>query len=214
MQHTANQLQQWAKEPNFGVNSFAHSLLSMSQSICPLYQGVVLDRMCNPSEGFIFHAKSCSGNCINGPRCSYCISKINVKKKIHQSNDFIIKCARKRATISKISMNPDLVAMEIDKAWEENKVKDSQCHENVQEVDEAVKQNYSILDNLLFAQEHLVFKFSSIDVQVKCSETVASVNVTKVTARVITSVIMALVRMSDCCLQGIEPCKCKGKGIN
>jgi hypothetical protein len=40
----------------------------------------------------------------------------------------------------------------------------------------AVQQN-SILDNLLLAEEHLVFKFSSIDPGVKCSEIVASVNV-------------------------------------
>jgi hypothetical protein len=98
MQHTANQLQQWAKEPNFGVNSFARSLLSMSRSICLPYQGVVLDRMCNPSKRLIFCAKSCSRNCINRPRCSYCISKINAKKKIHQFNDPIIRSSTMSVT--------------------------------------------------------------------------------------------------------------------
>jgi hypothetical protein len=71
-------------------------------------------------------------------------------------------------------------------------VKDSQCNKNIQEEDEAVKQNNSILDNLPLAQEHLVFKFSSIDLKVKCSEIVASVNMTKVTPGVITSMIIAL----------------------
>jgi hypothetical protein len=66
------------------------------------------------------------------------------------------------------------------------KVKDAECDEN-----KAVQQN-SILDNLLLAQEHLVFKFSSIDLQIKCSEIVASVNVTKVTPGFITSIIIAL----------------------
>jgi hypothetical protein len=51
MQHTANQLQQWAKVPNFGVNSFTCSLLLASRSICLPYQGVVLNRMCNLNEG-------------------------------------------------------------------------------------------------------------------------------------------------------------------
>jgi hypothetical protein len=102
MQHTANQLQQWAKVPDFGVNSFTCSLLLKIWSICQLNQGVVLDRMCkSSSKGFIFCAKSCSGDCINGPQCSYCISKINVMKKIQQSNDCIVKCAGKQATISK-----------------------------------------------------------------------------------------------------------------
>jgi hypothetical protein len=70
MQHTANQLQQWAKEPDFGVNSFTRSLISTTQSICLPYQGMALDRMCNPSKGFSFCAQSCSRDCINGPRCS------------------------------------------------------------------------------------------------------------------------------------------------
>jgi hypothetical protein len=36
MQHTVNQLQRWAKEPNLGVKSFASSILSTLQSICLL----------------------------------------------------------------------------------------------------------------------------------------------------------------------------------
>ena len=43
-----------------------------------------------------------------------------------------------------------------------------------------VVQQNSILDNLLLAEEHLVFKFSSIDPGVKCLEIVASVNVANV----------------------------------
>ena len=66
------------------------------------------------------------------------------------------------------------------------KVKDAEYNE-----DEGVQQN-SILDNIPLAQEHLVFKFSSIDPQIKCSEIVASMNVTKVTPGVITSMIIAL----------------------
>jgi hypothetical protein len=44
MQHTVNQLQQWAKEPDLGVKSFASSILSTSWSICLPYQGMILDR--------------------------------------------------------------------------------------------------------------------------------------------------------------------------
>ena len=66
------------------------------------------------------------------------------------------------------------------------KVKDAECDEG-----EGVQQN-SILDNLPLSHEHLVFKFSSIDLQIKCSEIVASVNVRKVTPGVINSVIIAL----------------------
>ena len=66
------------------------------------------------------------------------------------------------------------------------KVKDAERNE-----DDGVHQN-SILDNLPLAQEHLVFKFSSIDLHIKCSEIVVSVNVTKVTPGAIPSVIIAL----------------------
>jgi hypothetical protein len=58
MQHTVNQLQRWAKEPNLGVKSFASSILSTSRSICLPYQGMILDRMSDSCEGFVFRAKS------------------------------------------------------------------------------------------------------------------------------------------------------------
>ncbi len=66
-------------------------------------------------------------------------------------------------------------------------MKDTECNENGQEV-----QQNSTLDNLPLAEEHLVFKFSSIDLQIKCLEIVASVNVMKVTSGIIRSMIIAL----------------------
>ena len=111
MEHTANQLWQWAKEPDLGVKSFANSILSTSRSICIPYQGVLLDRMSNPREGFVFRAKSCSGNCSNGKRCSHCASKTNVGNKVRESVQAIVECTRKQgkqARIKNISSNPVL----------------------------------------------------------------------------------------------------------
>jgi hypothetical protein len=91
MQHTVNQLQQWVKEPNLGVKSFASSILSTSRSICLPYQGMVLDRMSNPREGFVFHAKSCGGifssqRFNSGLQCSFCVSQKKWgSEKIRQS---------------------------------------------------------------------------------------------------------------------------------
>ena len=82
MEHTANQLRQWASESDLGVKSFAELILTTLQSICVPYQGVLLDRMSNPWVGFVFRAKSCSGNCSNGNHCSHCASKINVSRKV------------------------------------------------------------------------------------------------------------------------------------
>jgi hypothetical protein len=113
MEHTANQLWQWAKEPDLGVKSFANSILSPPQSICILYQGVLLDRTSNPREGFVFRAESCSGNCSNGKRCSHCASKINLGNKVRESFQAIVECAGKQASITKILSNPVLTAMEI-----------------------------------------------------------------------------------------------------
>jgi hypothetical protein len=54
MQHTSDCLQLWARDLNFGVKRFIRSILLMSHSVCLPYQGVVLERMSNPLEGFIF----------------------------------------------------------------------------------------------------------------------------------------------------------------
>jgi hypothetical protein len=46
--------------------------------------------------------------------------------------------------------------------------------------------------NLLLAEEHLIFKWVLIDPDIKCSEIVALINATKVTAAVITSIMISL----------------------
>ena len=92
----------------------------MSWSICILYQGVLLDRMSNPWEGFVFHAESCSGKCSNGKQCSHCVSKINVGNKVRESvESSIVDCAGKQASLTKISSNPEMAAMKIRIAREE-----------------------------------------------------------------------------------------------
>ena len=127
MQHTVNQLQQWAKEPDLGVKSFATSILSTSRSICLPYQGMVLDRMSNSREGFVFRAESCSGICSgqrfnSGLRCSFCDSQKKWgSEKIRQPIKPSTGCVGKRATIQKISMNPAMASMEISKIREENR---------------------------------------------------------------------------------------------
>ena len=122
MEHTANQLRQWAKEPDLGVKSFANSILLTSQSICIPYQAVLLDGTSNPWEGFVFHAESCSRKCSNRKRCSHYVSKINVGNKVRESvESSIVDCAEKQASTTKISSNPVLVAMKICMAQEEIK---------------------------------------------------------------------------------------------
>ncbi len=123
LQYTADQLKQWAREPDFGVKSFAGSTLSMSRSICLPYQGVILDRAHNPCDGFVFHAVSCTGYCSNEKRkhCTHCASKINVATKVRQSIVPIVQPAGKQATILKISRNPDLAELEIRKIRDESR---------------------------------------------------------------------------------------------
>jgi hypothetical protein len=160
MEHTANQLQQWAKEPDLGVKSFANSILLTSRSICIPYQGVLLDRMSNPREGFVFRAKSCSGNFSNRKRCSHCASKINVANKVRESFESIDKCAwkqGKQATVTNISRNPVLAATEICMAREEiiceqwNKVVDI-CNgrHGPHSPDNPVMQQTRLLDTLVW----------------------------------------------------------------
>jgi hypothetical protein len=127
MQHTVNQLQQWAKEPDLGVKSFASSILLTLRSICLPYQGMVLDRMSNSREGFVFRVESCGGiyssqRFNSGLRCSFCVSQKKWgSEKIRQSFKPSNGCAGKRATIQKISMNSELAPMEIHKICKENR---------------------------------------------------------------------------------------------
>ena len=74
------------------------------------------------------------------------------------------------------------------------KMKDAQSSDDDEQENSptSVIQQNSILDNLLLAEEHLVFKFSSIDLGVKCLEIVASVNVAKVTSSIITAIMISL----------------------
>lgn len=55
------------------------------------------------------------------------------------------------------------------------------------------KPQNSILDELRLAKEHLVFKFTSLDPNIKFSEIVASINVEKVTPELITTVTEILI---------------------
>jgi hypothetical protein len=113
MEHTANQLRQWAREPDLGVKSFANSILSMSRSICIPYQGILLDRTSNPREGFVFSAESFSGNCSNRKHCSHCTSKINVSRKVRGRIELVVECAGKQTRITKILRNSALATKEI-----------------------------------------------------------------------------------------------------
>ncbi len=122
MHHTANWLQQWAREPDLRVKSFAISILLTSQCICLLYQGVLLDRISNPGEEFVFRDKSCSRNFSNRKCCSHCAPKINtVSRKIRHSIEPTVQCDGMRARITKKSRNPDMAAIEIPRTPEENK---------------------------------------------------------------------------------------------
>ncbi len=122
LQYTADQLKQWAREPDLGVKSFDGSI-SMSRSICLPYQGVIIDRAHNPCNRFFFYAVSCTGNCSNEKRkhCTHCALKINVATKVCQSIVPIAQPAGKQATILKISRNPDLAELEIRKIRDENR---------------------------------------------------------------------------------------------
>jgi hypothetical protein len=73
------------------------------------------------------------------------------------------------------------------------KVRDAQELENANKGGAmAADQPILILENIPLAKEHLVFKWVSIDPDVKYLDIVASINVKKVSASVITSMMIAL----------------------
>ena len=66
----------------------------------------------------------------------------------------------------------------------------SMAQEVHEEITDDIKKlsNNSIMDKLRLAHEHLVFKWTSVDPKIKCSEIVASSNVEKVTPGVVAMV--------------------------
>ena len=78
-------------------------------------------------------------------------------------------------------------------------VKDAESNEEDSDKDESSiaaseePQQTSILDSLILAKEHLVFKFTIMDPNIECSEVVAAANVNQVTPAIIT-MIMKLLR--------------------
>lgn len=71
----------------------------------------------------------------------------------------------------------------------------------------------SIMDELLLANEHIVFKWTSLDPGIKCSEVVASINVNKVTPEVITTITNLLretmpVYGLECCIGTSDAAGC------
>ncbi len=143
MQHTVNQLQRWAKEPDLGVKSFSSSILLTLRSICLPYQGMVLNRTSNSREGFVFRAESCSGIC-SGLQCSCCVSQKKWgSEKIRLSIKPSTGCVEKRATIQKISMNPAMAAMEICKICKENRQLRCELAQTV--LQEAIEEDGAVL---------------------------------------------------------------------
>ena len=119
LQYTADQLRRWAREPDFGLKSFAGSILSTSRSPCLPYQGVILDRAHNSCDGFVFRAVSNTTE--KRKHCEHCASNINVARKVCRSIDPIVEPAGKQASIQKISRNPDLAELEIRQIRDENR---------------------------------------------------------------------------------------------
>ena len=56
--------------------------------------------------------------------------------------------------------------------------------------------NNSILKKLRLVKDHLIFKFTSISPDVKCSEIIASINIEKVTPEIIATVQELLMDLS------------------
>jgi hypothetical protein len=123
LQHSANQLQQWAREQDLGVKSFANSLLSTSQSLCPSCQGMLLfERARNLQEGFVFFANSCSGLSSNTWHCyNFCSSETNTAINDKEFIEPIVECVRKQALIINITRDLDLAELMICKIRDENR---------------------------------------------------------------------------------------------
>ncbi|KAL7527593.1 hypothetical protein ACHAXR_005041, partial [Thalassiosira sp. AJA248-18] len=113
----------------------------------------------------------------------------NVKKDIehdHVSNKFV-GCdeSHKLGTLSKMFHS---MAQNVKDAAAAEQEVEEEAEAEQGGVNSTPETQNSILDELRLAGEHLVFKFTSIDPDIKCSEVVASINVERVTPEIITTV--------------------------
>ena len=120
LRNTANKFTEWARKPDFGLSEFISSILSTTRDICLPFNGMIMGRASNPQDGFTFRAESCNGDCQGSAnqRCSVCVAQRRKKAK-HIKNVQISANSERpglRATIAKISANPDLSATEIREA--------------------------------------------------------------------------------------------------
>jgi hypothetical protein len=112
----------------------------------------------------------------------------NIKTRIeHDYKLNKLKGGEKTHSIITLTQMFQAFVQEVKDATNETKAKD-----NVTTIS-AQQQNIFILENLTLAEEHLVFKYSIMDPNIKCSKVVVSVNMNKVTPAIITS-IMTLLR--------------------
>jgi len=100
-------------------------------------------------------------------------------------------------------------------------VKDAESNEDDTDKDEPTiaaseepQQTTSILDSLILAKEHLVFKFTIMDPNIQCSVVVASANVNKVTPGIITMIMKLLRDTLPCYGLEIAMATCDAAGCN
>ncbi len=109
--HTVQQLGEMARDADASVRRFTKSTLVWSQDVCLLFCGVLVSRVDNPSNGFLFRSLSCSRDCSSSVCCSYCTSWNAMVIEIRNSmKPGILRQAGNRAMIQKIANNPILAA--------------------------------------------------------------------------------------------------------
>jgi hypothetical protein len=115
--------------------------------------------------------------------------------------------------ISNLSKMFQALAQEVKDA-ESNDEEDTDKDEPNITASEQPQQTTSILDSLILAKEHLVFKFTIMDPNIQCSEVVASANVNKVTPGIITMILKLLRDTLPCYGLGIAMATCDAAGCN
>ncbi len=104
-EHTARCLHDFASDQDLGMKRFVVSALAKSCTLFVQLHRMLLEKPNNPSQGFLLHAVSCSGNCrsLRSSQCNECHShRASSTWKISGTFKPTVEHAGTQASIQKI----------------------------------------------------------------------------------------------------------------
>jgi hypothetical protein len=154
MENNAQRLRDIAREQPTTSLSFSTSDIGTSPHLLPMYNGTVIFRADDPSDGYVIRAERCTGVCSSNAssRCSECASHMNLTRSIRKQTSKLLNdesSVGKTTTIKCIVSDRNLAEAEIRTLREENK---RLCTENTRKLAEAETHKLRLENKYLYTE--------------------------------------------------------------